>query len=528
MRKFTNPAIAVSVIVAGMAFLSQPVTAQPLSAFNVTMGKTANYDLRDLLNQDDVIREYRNCDLTGAKVNISRVLSPENEDFVETILIDFPSHRCVFEDNAWLKSFLWDGICTEVSYYCATFGSRSYMTPGSYTLTVEVFTEPRVCDEWGECWVGDTDTRMSGSVSVSVLPANLARYSVAADRVFPFNDGFRDSVKGRVIAVDALGDPISFGTTLAMNVLIGGRKVSSTTVANDGQFNLAAPPKHLGKAIISGEMLHRHGNGYPYVFLNSPLSVTMAATKVTGVALSAPAVVYPVWDGFQDSATLSGNIASTVTKMPVSGAIEVKSGSKVLQTFKLSRAGAFVFHWNGKSNGQIRAGKYAIVLRAQGPEGSTATASRTISVSVKRIVTKTVQKTYGAYSATDSDQGNSYDPIDPYGTQGAKYYSSGGGDTMLVALSVPMPTTTRKWRLRINDYKTYDRFLIVPCTTSNCLDTYISSQLQVLPENSTSGWTDWTTAGIGGTLAYFAITSSDWGSLRVDSFTIEYVARVLQ
>lgn len=46
------------------------------------------------------------------------------------------------------------------------------------------------------------------------------------------------------------------------------------------------------------------------------------------------------------------------------------------------------------------------------------------------------------------------------------------------------------------------------------------------PYPSSYAWTPW--ANLGGSVANFEIVSTDWASLYVDSFTVEYVVKTLK
>jgi len=121
----------------------------------------------------------------------------------------------------------------------------------------------------------------------------------------------------------------------------------------------------------------------------SDRSVKTRSIKVSRTTL------YPVRDGYVDTVTFSG-----ILDEPISTTIRVKDRSgRVVRQFSLSRRqGRYSVTWNGKkSNGSlVAAGTYRVESRFRDQAGNSATVTRSLKVSRKRLVWRTASQTKAA------------------------------------------------------------------------------------------------------------------------------------
>ncbi|MEI8231238.1 MAG: hypothetical protein WCG32_01535 [Actinomycetes bacterium] len=258
-------------------------------------------------------------------------------------------------------------------------------------------------------------------------------------------------------------------------------------------------------------------------------TIKVVPTQVTEATLTVPAEIYPQKDNYLDVGYIGLNaLSNSESQVKVSGTVVIKRGNVTVKTFEVTKSGYSQFTWDGRDNGEIISGYYSVQAKVTGPQGGSKITKKTIKVVNKKWVTTTLSKTYDAYVAADVSVGDSYDPINR-DTSGAWFYSSGDGDTMLVKLSVPINSSTVKWRIKFNNWSTTGAtFTYFPCQNSDCLSSYDSSLMKVFPswDEGAGTWTKW--AYNSGTSANFLIGSTDYGSITVDSFTVEYVVRTLK
>jgi hypothetical protein len=125
--------------------------------------------------------------------------------------------------------------------------------------------------------------------------------------------------------------------------------------------------------------------------------IALLTTQVTSISISRDVpTVFPAVDGYIDSVQLPFTMeTSTGRSIPLTkGSITVKLGSKVAQTWPLTKSASSYKTWNGKNGGKIVPGSYTIVMVAQGAEGRSLTSTAVVVVSDKKMTTKTTTVSY--------------------------------------------------------------------------------------------------------------------------------------
>jgi hypothetical protein len=479
------------------------------------MGESASVNLSDLFTYSD-IENAINID-SSLTVSYTVSFTDTNNFPVQTLV--YSSSREIDgsygTDYAASTAISWNTQCNVDAPQCFSAFDNSYAKSGHYILSATLTTYD--------------STATSTDFNITLLPANLISLSTDDDTVLPFHDNNRDSISGSLQIYSPQGEHLHpYGAKVC--AILNHKSVAQSQLATTGRFNLSVPAEAMGTILIDTNLLHHRTGGELSKLIGQQPRVTSKMTGIKGVVLTTPERVYPSHDGYKDNATIGiRTITSTGHSVPASGILTITQGSHVILRKTLSGTSSKSITWNGRTNGSIVNGTYKVSVAITGPQGGTKTARHNIKVSDQRLVTITSSHTYGAYDAIDADQGDSFEPIDPYGAYGARIYSSGFGDTMVVALSVPKATTTSRWRISFNNYDSNATFVYYPCSTSNCLYTYKTSGATVFGDG-TSGtkWTKWSQAGAGSGMAYFMVGSTEWGSLYVDSFTIEYSATVLR
>lgn len=131
----------------------------------------------------------------------------------------------------------------------------------------------------------------------------------------------------------------------------------------------------------------------------------MVAERGIGVPTVAAAYpsVYPTADGFRDTVTITTTIPSlagpsVVEDLAAGSKLVIKLGTTVVKEWALTQTGTRSFTWNALNGGRIVAGTYTAVLTAIDSDSTTRTASTTVIVSTKKLVTATWTKKYaGSY-----------------------------------------------------------------------------------------------------------------------------------
>jgi hypothetical protein len=490
--------------------------AQASGSLTVQMGKTLTFTAAQALSPSQLSTYSSSCNATGYSMQIAATGSAE-------ILFEaygtFETEHCLNQASHWVDVFRWENTaCTSNVTACLGMPSNTLMaSAGEYEITFEL------------AMAGQSPTLLTNVIPLTVLPSFFYKFSEKNSEVFPYKDKIRDSVVGSMEFWNETGIYLQEFPKAKLALKQGKKLIASTYLELDGSFVFELSKPIKGEYEVSVSSIPNPPGGKKWVLAGPNLQVVTRETKISNLSLSAPKEVFPSKDGYLDTASISVSSALTTGKRgKLTGKITILNGTKVVKTFPLSMSGATSLKWDGKVSGRIVPGAYKIVANVKGPEGGTIRKEAVVKVSAKKLVSTTISKTYGAYAAADEDQGDSYEPIERYGSSGARFYSSGDGDFMVVKLSLPINSKTTKWRIRFNNWETGNGiFRYTPCRTSNCLTSYVSTNnLWFTQYDSGSSWSPW--ANLPGNVANFSIVSTSYASLYVESFTIEYVTTVLK
>ncbi|WP_284328490.1 hypothetical protein [Demequina litorisediminis] len=102
-------------------------------------------------------------------------------------------------------------------------------------------------------------------------------------------------------------------------------------------------------------------------------------------------------DGYRDSVKATVTPTSSVSgSVPATGTVKITHGGKTVTSWKLTSTAKRTFTWGGRNNGSIKPGTYVVTVSIKGPEGTTKTASKSLTVGSKKLVTKTATRQYKA------------------------------------------------------------------------------------------------------------------------------------
>ena len=519
-----NSSIRSSTRILGLvAILFLPLTilipAPPASAvgsLSVHMGETLTFNSSQAISPSNLLLYSTDCTSDGYSMQITPV---GGSDVLFETTQYFETEHCLNQPSQWLDVFKWDKTsCTVSIEPCLTMPYGNPMaSAGEYEIRFVLYlaqTPPAT---------------LENTFSVSVLPSYFYTFKNVSEEIYPFKDGISDNVEGSMDFWNETGQWLLDTPKAKIGLKQGSKTLATTFVSENGSFSFSTKKPVKGKLDIVVLSIPNPAGGKKWVSVGKSVHAVTRETKISSFNLSSPSEVYPSKDGYLDSAKISVSSDMTSGKRgSLSGSVKIVKGSTVVKTFPISKVGNQSVTWDGKIGGQIVPGSYVIVASAKGPEGGTIQKTKGIKVSPKKLAYQTLSKTYGAYEAADESQGDSYEPLERYGSTGARFYSSGDGDIMLVKLSVPVNPATVKWRIRFNDWETYDGFFLYnPCRTSDCAASFISGNQQGFARYSDgTTWTPW--ANLTGRTANFAISSLDYASMYVQSFTVEYVTRVLK
>lgn len=135
------------------------------------------------------------------------------------------------------------------------------------------------------------------------------------------------------------------------------------------------------------------------------ISIFADTVEATGVGVSSTSV-YPYKDGYKDSVAIRGN-----RQEAISVAVRIYSPlNKLVRSASYALAtGPYSFAWNGRtsSGATLAAGKYKVVQTLKDGAGTTRAFTRYVTISSKRLVTKTVYVTKkGTAMTAKGDPGN--------------------------------------------------------------------------------------------------------------------------
>jgi hypothetical protein len=493
----------------GLASNSAAVAASPKTTVN--QGESIEFTLAQMMGSNNFNTYSKDCTPSSYSFSIKNV---------ELLTVEYKSQafnteQCISSTTAWKGLLGWD--TKECDIACINVNGVDIANAGTYTvefnITLGVFA----------------DVQLSNTFKIDVLPAQF--YSITPDslKIYPYSDDYLDQVAGTIVFWDGEGMQIEPPKT-TIGYFEGTKKLSQGTVQPDNTFGISVPAAKTGAGVLKVVSIENGVGGRKWVDLGENQTIKLLPTVLTSLSFSVTNQIYPNKDGYLDTGYIGITAKSNSdSQVLITGEIKVTKNGRLIKSYKLSHSKYSQFTWDGKDNGRVVAGTYLISASAKGPQGNAVKSSTSIKVGTQKWQTTTITKTYGAYTAADESQGDSYDPIDTYGSQGVRLYSSGEGDTMIVKLSLPINPNTVKWRISFNDWETTDGFFLYnPCTSSDCLSDYVDSLSLGFSsyDSGSSTWTKW--AYIPGSVANFSIGSNDWASIYIDSFTIQYETKVFK
>jgi hypothetical protein len=241
----------------------------------------------------------------------------------------------------------------------------------------------------------------SGSaVDVAVTSANTS---------YPHKDGYLDALKATVTVRDETGTPVPYAGSV---IFTAGTLTRTATIASTTGAAASASVSVTGLAPGKGSLTAKvHGPAGPDK-VSAAKVITLASTQVKSVSVArSVGTIYPALDGYRDAGvfTFASTFAGPPT-MPVTGAITISLNGKTVKSWKLTTTATRSFTWNGLNGGTIVPGTYTVKVSAKGPQGSTKSASISVNVSKKKLVSRTATKTVNAkrlfteYIALDEQQ----------------------------------------------------------------------------------------------------------------------------
>ncbi|KQQ93971.1 hypothetical protein ASF62_07310 [Leifsonia sp. Leaf325] len=217
--------------------------------------------------------------------------------------------------------------------------------------------------------------------------ATTVAFSPSTRAFYPYKDGRYDSFVGSVSAKDETGTVLPITGSL---VAISGTTkrivaIAKTTGTAKTTFSVAGLP------VGSGSLYASVRGPVGAAKVSSSVKATFSATQITSVAVAkSVSTVYPSKDGYNDSVLITTNAkASPTGTLAVTGTVKVTLNGKTITSWKLTKSSTSKFTWNGLNNYKIVPGSYTITVSEKGPQGATKSASTTVKVSAKKLVTTT-------------------------------------------------------------------------------------------------------------------------------------------
>lgn len=221
--------------------------------------------------------------------------------------------------------------------------------------------------------------------------------SLSAGTIFTWAGASPRTSVATVSATDETGLAVPFHGTVT--AAIGGKAYSpaiASTTGDPATVNL--PSSKFGYG--TGTVVARISGPTEGSYTSDVQSLKVLATAVSSVAVTtSSASVYPYKDSFYDTVKITVT-PKTTTGAPFAstGSVKITRSGKTVASWSLTSSAARSVSWDGKVAGKIVPGTYTVTVTIKGPEGSTRTASKTVTVKSSKLVTKTKTVTYKASS----------------------------------------------------------------------------------------------------------------------------------
>lgn len=267
-----------------------------------------------------------------------------------------------------------------------------------------------------------TSEEALGTIAVSDGIHSSATLTLDATEYFPSVDGYRDVIAATLSVLGASNEPVPF-TAGQASITVGAKTARCTFAASSSgvatcNLNLKGFSA-TDEVTVTANFTDGAGNSDT---VESQI-VALLTTQITSASISRDVpTVFPASDGYIDTVQLPFTMeTSTGRSIPLTkGSITVKLGTKVAQTWPLTKSASSYKTWNGLNGGKIVPGSYTIVLVAQGAEGRSFTSTAVVVVSNKKLTTKTTTVSYTGkeafrYYYSDDSTACQYDGTSFYG-----------------------------------------------------------------------------------------------------------------
>lgn len=343
------------------------------------------------------------------------------------------------------------------------------------------------------------------------------------------------STVATVSTVDETGLSIPFTGSVTAKV---GKVTYTTAVASTSgaasTVRIAATKLTAGSGSATASVT---GSGTTVTSNTAAFTVRSTAVTSTKIARSAT-VVYPTKDGYKDSVRFSVSSKTTTgTTIPVTGWVKViNSKGKTVKSWTLESSKSWSATWNGKVGTTAVYGTYTVKAAVRGPEGSTQSASTTVTVKKGKLVDRSIKTTVKADTVLKKyvDLGDT-----DYNLCWHNYYKDGDvfcdGDDSIDGVSV-MSVGARNVPTAVLDAQKFGGAKVKLTAKVSSLygdaawgyarrgsESWKSTVIEALG-NSTPGWL----ALPDGTEKYdITLAVGEYSFVGVDTLTIEYRYRVL-
>ena len=303
---------------------------------------------------------------------------PAGDAFNDTMTLDIAASSeatvdvTVTDTNSGLQST----IATDVALTARTTGF-GFDIPVPVTGLTAGIHELRVANSADETSFSTTQIVVGSGKAIA------ASVALSETKVFPYKDGFRDASRVTVVAIDETGTKLPFTGSAVVKV---GAKSARVALSKSGTALLPVRSVGNGTGSVSASITDPTGA----TFSPNSKKLVVSATAVTKVGLSVPKTIYPKKDKYLDSAKISiAATSSTGKPLHTKGSVTISFKGKTVKSWKVNSSSSKALSWNGLNKNKIKTGKYTVKYSTVGPEGSRQTRTATVSVSDKKLVTRT-------------------------------------------------------------------------------------------------------------------------------------------
>jgi hypothetical protein len=274
--------------------------------------------------------------------------------------------------------------------------NKSILTVAALALTTAVFAMTAPAVNASAPTAAAPTTNATGGHTT--LPDALLVRALGSTTLYPAPDGYRDSLKVIVAASTEQAAPLNYDGALngkvtlhpasGQDLVVPFKMTDRSVVYNEdadayydgaNTVQVSVKPGCLrGKATLSATLTLPDGT----VLKSSGVGVNLAATAVKHISTTRNhTTIYPVKDGYRDSASVKVKTATTTgTTIKVAGAAVLKKGDKIVKTWHWTTSKDHTLTWNGRVAGKVKAGTYTLSIREKGAEGPTVSTKTSINV----------------------------------------------------------------------------------------------------------------------------------------------------